>query len=140
MVHLVPKLQGVRSTKPKTPPPSATEDPMTQVRLNKLFIQVTPISKLYTDDTGCFPIHDQSVNQYIMIVYHCDANLILAVPFNTSKVMHRLIEYNKIMQRLSGHKLTVEFQIIDNESSIEYNRVIMKIWDINYQLVPPNTH
>ena len=98
------------------------------------------ISKLYTDDTGRFPIHAHSGNQYIMITYHCDKNLILAVPFKTRKDMQRLIAYDKIMQRLSDHKLTEELQIIDNEASTEYKRVIKKKWNTNYQLVPPNTH
>ena len=75
-----------------------------------------------------------------MIVYHCNANLILAVPFKTRKDNHRLKAYDKLMQRLSYHKLTVDLQILDNEASAEYKRLIKKKWNINYQLVPPNTH
>ena len=90
---------------------------MPQVQSNELFLQLMPISKLYNDDTGRFPIHTRNGNQYIMIVYHCDANLILAVTFKTRKDMHRLIAYNKIMQRLSDHKLTVDLQILDNKAS-----------------------
>ena len=75
-----------------------------------------------------------------MIAYHRDANIILAVPFKTRKDIHRLKTYNKIMQRLSDHKLNLELQILDNEASAEYKRVIKKKWNINYQLVPPNTH
>ena len=67
---------------------------------------------MYNGDTGRFPIRARSVNQYIMIVYHCDANLILAVPFNTSKYIQCLISYNKIMQILRDHKLNVELKII----------------------------
>ena len=61
-----------------------------------------------------------------MIAYHCDANLIIAVPFKTRKDIHRLIAYNKIMQILSDHKLNVEIQILDNEDIIEYKRFIKK--------------
>ena len=75
-----------------------------------------------------------------MIVYHCNTNLILMVPFKTRKDTNSLKEYDKIMQRLSDHKLTVDLQIIDNEASVEYKRVIKKKWKINYQLVPPNTY
>ena len=119
MGHLVQKRQGLRSTKPKPQPTSSPEEPMPQVRSNELFLQVTPISKLYTDDTGHFPIHDRSGNQYIIIAYHCDANLILAVPFKTRKYTYRLIANDKIMQRLSDHKLTVDLQILDNEAITE---------------------
>ena len=54
--------------------------------------------------------------------------------------MHRLLAYDKPMQRLHDHKLTVNLQILDNKASAEYKRVIKKKWNANYQLVPPNTH
>ena len=56
MVHLVQKHRVEKSTKPKPPQPSATEEPMPHLQSNELFLQVKPISKLYNDDTGCFPI------------------------------------------------------------------------------------
>ena len=54
--------------------------------------------------------------------------------------MHRLLAYDKIMQRLSDNKLIIDLKIIDNEASGEYKRAIKKKWNDNYQLVPPNTH
>ena len=113
---------------------------MPQFQSNKLFLQVTPIIKLYTDDTGRFPIPARSGHQYVMIAYHCNTNLILAVPFKTRKDTHRLKSYDKIMQRLSDHNLTVDLKILENEASAEYKRVINMKWNINYQSVPPNTH
>ena len=68
---------------------------MPKVRSNDIFIQVTPISKLYTDDTGRFPVHACSGHQYVMIAYRCNANLILAVPFKTRKDTHRLKAHDK---------------------------------------------
>ena len=124
MGHLVQKRQGVRSTNTNPQPPSSPEEPMPQVQYNELFLQVTPISKFYTDDTGRFPVHACSVHQCIMITYHCDKNLILAVTFKTRKDTHRLKSYNKIIQRLSNHNMTVDLQIIENEASVEYKRVI----------------
>ena len=102
--------------------------------------KVTLISKLYTDDTGRFPVHARSGNQYIMIAYHCDANLILAEPFPSRKDKHRLLAYGKPMQRLRKNKLTVDLQILENEASAEYKRDITEKWNAKYQLVPPNTH
>ena len=117
MGHLVQKRQGVRSTKTKLTGKSPQEQKLPQVRSNELHIHVTPISKLYTDDTGCFPIHAYSGNQYIMIAYHCDSNLILAEPFSSRKDAHQLLAYNKIMQRLTNNNLSVDLQILDNEAS-----------------------
>ena len=87
---------------------------MPQVRYNELFLKVAPISKLYTDNTGRFPIPARSGHQYAMITYHCDTNMILAVLFKTRKDTHRLQAYNKIMQRLRNHKLRVDLQIMEN--------------------------
>ena len=101
---------------------------------------VTPISKLYTDDTGRFPVHARSGNIYIMISYYCNANLILVEPFSSRKDAHRLLAYNKIMQRLTDNKLCVDLQILDNEASEEYKRSIKNKWNAKYQLVPPHTH
>ena len=136
MGHLVQKRQGVRYTKPKPPTTSSPEEPILRIRSNELFIKVTPISKLYTDDTGRFPIHARSGNQYIMIAYHCDANLILALPFKSRKDTHRLLAYDKLMQILRDHELTVDLQILDNEASAEYKKVIKKNGTllINYYL------
>ena len=140
MGHLVQKIQGVRSTKPKLTKTSSPELKLPQVRSNELQIQVTPISKLYTDNTGRSPIHYRSGNQYIMIAYHCDANLILVNPFSSRKDMHRLLAYDRIMQRLTNNKLLVNLQILNNEASAEYKRAIMMKCNANDQLVPLNTH
>ena len=140
MLNLVQKRQGVRSTRPKLPTTSSPDQQLSRVRSNELYIQVTPISKLYNDDTGRFPVHACSGNQYIMIAHQCDANLILAGPFTSRKDKNRLLAYDNIMRRLLNNKLTVDLQILDNEASAEYKRAITEKWNANYQLVPPNTH
>ena len=56
------------------------------------------------------------------------------------KNMHRLLAYNKIMQRLTGNKLSMDLQMLDNEASTEYKRSIKTNWNAKYQLVPPHTH
>ena len=107
MGHLVQKRQGVRSSNMKTPA-SLQQHILPQVKSNELHVFVTPISKLYIDDTGRFPVHERSGNRYIMIAYHCNANLILVEPFSSRKDAHRLLAYNKIMQRLTNNKLCVD--------------------------------
>ena len=86
--------------------PARTHTP--QVKSNELHVFITPISKLYTDNTGRFPVHAHSGNRYIMIAHHCDANLILAEPFSSRKDASRLLDYNKIMQQLTDNKLCVD--------------------------------
>ena len=64
----------------------------------------------------------------------------LAKPFASRNDKHRILAYDKIMQRLINNKLTVDLKILDNEASVEYKQAITEKWNANYQLVPPNMH
>ncbi|KAL7550017.1 hypothetical protein ACHAWF_017143 [Thalassiosira exigua] len=137
--------QGVRSTKPKArptlaPAPPPTPDPEAGKRSNELHIRVEHISKLYTDDTGRFPIRSRSGKQYIMIAYHCDSGAILACPFKSRRDRHRLEAYDSIMERIKSKGFDVDLQILDNEASAEYKKLITDKWNATFQLVPPNMH
>ena len=140
MGHLAQQRQNIRSTKPKTPfaspPPSAAP----QAPSNELFIRVLPISKLYTDDTGRFPVKARSGNQYVMIAHHADGNLILQQAFKTRSDKHRIEAYNAIMTRLAARGLVVDLQILDNEASAAYKHAITVTWKCKFQLVPPDMH
>ena len=147
---MVQTRQNVRSTKPKvaarpvcvTVSENSDTDPVLAKNslVNELHIHVQPLSKLYTDDTGRFPIRSRSGNQYIMIAYHCNSNAILAELFKTRSDKHRLIAYNTIMQQLKDRRLLVDLQILDNESSKAYKHTITSDWGIKFQLVPPHIH
>ena len=76
-----------------------------------MHIKTTHISKLYTDDTGRFLVISRTGNQYIMVAYHCDANAIMAVPFNSCKDKDHMVAYNTIMQRLKDINMLVHLQI-----------------------------
>ena len=97
MGHLAQQRQNIRSTKPKSPIAPALPAASPAAPSNELFIHVLPISKLYTDDTGRFPVKARSGNQYVMIAYHADGNLILQQAFKTSRNKHRIEAYNAIM-------------------------------------------
>ncbi len=80
--HLAQMHQNVLSTNsqpkscPNPPPIIKTPTPL-PIALQEVFLRVYPISKLYTDDTGHFPVRAHSGNEYVMIAYHMDRNLIL---------------------------------------------------------------
>ena len=75
--HLTQSGQCARSTKPKPEP--VPRPPMTKSK--ELYITTEPISKLYTDDMGRFPVCSRSGNNFIMLSYHVDTNVILVEPF-----------------------------------------------------------
>jgi hypothetical protein len=54
------------------------------------------------DNTGRFPIKARSGNQYVMIAYHEDGNLILQQAFKNKKDAHRTAAYNAIVMRLAA--------------------------------------
>ena len=95
-VRMVQSYQGVRSTKKNTPPTISIKKGIFEIALEEaemgditppiktkeLNIWDEPISKLYTDDCGQFPIRSWSGNEYIMISYHSDSNTILQEPFS----------------------------------------------------------
>ena len=99
-----------------------------------------PISTLYTDETGRFPIRSRTGNQYLMVAYHYDTNAILIDPFQTREDRHRIPAYTRIMTRLKTRGHVVDHQVLDNEASKEYRRHVNDIWKATYQLVPPNVH
>jgi hypothetical protein len=82
MGHLAQHHQNVRSTKPKPTllAPLAVLPPPIEMLSNQVFVVTKPLSKLFTKDTGCFPIRACSGNQYVMIAFHANGNLILHPP------------------------------------------------------------
>jgi len=99
-----------------------------------------PLSKLFADDTGCFPVRARSGNQYVMIAFHADGNLVLQQAFKSKSDQHRTAAYNAIMTRLAARGLSVDLQILDNEASSAYKEAITFKWNATFQLVPPDMH
>jgi hypothetical protein len=92
--HLAQQCQNVRSTKPKHPTllppttlPTAVPSPK-DMSSNQVFIKVYPLSRLYTDNTGRFLIRAHSGNQYAMIAFQADGNLILQQAFKSKSDRH----------------------------------------------------
>jgi hypothetical protein len=136
--HLAQTRQNVRSSKPPpvTRPPFAPLSPPDD-NAKEIFIKIYPLNKLYSDDTGRFPVRTRSGNQYIMIAYHTAGNLILQQAFPTKADKHRIPAFNNIMTRLT---LSVDLNIRDNEASADFKRVITETWWAKFQLVPPDMH
>jgi hypothetical protein len=142
MGHLAQQRQNVRSTKPKlpTPAPLVVRPAPVATPSNQVFIMRQLLSKLYTNNTGRFPIRACSGNQYVMIAFHANGNLILQQAFKTKSDCHCIAAYNAIMTCLAAQGLSVDLQIFDNEASSAYKEAIIFKWNATFQLVPPNMH
>jgi hypothetical protein len=99
-----------------------------------------PLSKLFTDDTGRFPGRARSGNQYAMIAFHANGNLILWQAFKSKSNRHQIAAYNAIMTCLAARGLSVDLQILDNEASSANKEAITFKWNATFQLVPPDMH
>jgi hypothetical protein len=144
MGHLAQQGQNVCSTKPKLPATApmlpSVSPPEAIVASNLVIVTVVPLSRLYTDNTGRFPVRACSGNQYVMIAYHANGNLILQQAFPTKSDCHRLASYNSIMTRLVAQGLLVDLQILNNKVSAAYKQAITFTWKAEFQLVPPDMH
>jgi hypothetical protein len=142
MDHLAQQRQNVRSTKakPTLPAPLAVLPPPGEVPSNQVFVVTKPLSKLFTNDTGRSPVRALSGNQYVMIAFHANGNLILQQAFKSKSNCHRLAAYNTIMTQLVVRGLSVDLQILDNKASAAYKEAITFKWNTTFQLVPQDMH
>jgi hypothetical protein len=142
MDHLAQQRQNVRSTKvkPTLPAPLAVLPPPVETPSNQVFVVTKPPSKLFTNDTGRFPVRAHSGNQYIMIAFNADGNLILQQAFKSKSDRHRIAACNTIMMHLAERGLSVDLQILYNKASATYKEAITFIWNATFQLVPPDMH
>ena len=115
--------QDVHSTKPK-PIPSTPAGEVAQIssdipatKSNELFIIVKPVSKLYTNDMGRFPIRSRSGHRYIILVLHCDSNAILVETFQSRHDQHHIVSYRHIMTRLRERGYVVDLKVLYNIAS-----------------------
>ena len=76
-VHLTKSIEGVCSTKPRSP----SDTKLPAVKSQELLIQVDPIRNLYTDDMGRFSVFSCIGNQYIMLAFYINTNAILVELF-----------------------------------------------------------
>jgi hypothetical protein len=107
---------------------------------NEFYITDLPLAKLYTDNTWRLPIQAHSSNQYIMITYHSQQNVILCTPYANRTNKHGLAAYNSIMCRLANRGHNVDLKILDNKVSTKFKSTIEDMWKVQYQLIPSNVH
>ncbi len=142
MGHLAQQRQSVWliKAKPTSPVPLAVLPPPVEMPSNQVFVVTKLLSKLFTNDMGCFPVRACFGNQYFMIAFHANSNLILQQAFKSKSNHHRIAVYNTIMTHLAARRLSVDLQILDNKASAAYKEAITFKWNATFQLVPPDIH
>ena len=83
---------------------------------NQIFLKVTEFSnKIYTDQTGFFPVTSNRGYKYIIITYDYDSNNILAEPFKSRTSLHIKHAYKNMQKLLCSRELTPKMHVLNNE-------------------------
>ena len=82
-------------------------------RTHQLFPKVTKCSiKIFTDQTGRFPITSSRGYKYIMIAYDYDSNKILADPIKSRASLHIKNAYQTMRKILCSRGLTPRTHVL----------------------------
>ena len=95
--------------------PTAPPHPTTNSK--EIHVRIETISKLYTNNMGCFPVQSRSGNYFVMLTYHVDSNVILVDPFQSHHDFNSLAAANRIMSQLQKNGHNVDLQILDKKCS-----------------------
>jgi hypothetical protein len=105
----------------------------------QVFTSIESTGRIYTDQTGCFPVRSSQGNNYILVAYDYDSNAILTEPLKNRQGAEILRAYTKIIDYLKIRGFKPDHHWLDNETS-----QAMKTFDranaIQLQLVPPHIH
>ena len=136
--HMKADRKNVRSTKND----SAREMTTTpQVREYEYYVKTIELTgKLYSDQTGRFPVISSKGNKYIMIIYDHDSNAILARPLKTKSGHEQLKNLKEVHQYLNKRGIHPKIHVMDNECSQATKDYIIHTKKIDLLLVPPYMH
>ena len=131
--------ENVRSNK-LLPNQECHEMTTTEVRHHEFFIKTVELSgKIYSDQTGRFPLTSSNGNRYVMVVYDNDSNSILVEPLKSRSAEHLLAATAKMHIFLRERVIHPKIHIMDNECSSTVQSYL-KNNNVELQLVPPNLH
>ena len=95
--------------------------------------------KMYTDQTGKFPVTSYKGNQYIMVLFETSSNIILVEAMRSRTSGEMVRAYQVLVDRLKVCNISPTRHILDNECSAELKEAIVDN-EMTFQLVPPHDH
>ena len=114
--------------------PQATQSENT----NLLFFKKVDLSwKIYTDQTGRFPVTSSKGDEYILVNYHFDSNTIHDEPLKTISGLDITAAYQKLHSLLTSRGLRPHLHILDNECP-NVLKIFMRELNEKFQIVPPH--
>jgi hypothetical protein len=138
-------LDQVRKNKQSTALQAIEEDepfPTQQTTTNICYTSCLPqpvTGKMYSDQTGRFPIPSRSGNNYMFVLYDYDSNSIHAEPIPNRESQTILKAYKCVLDKLNRAGLHPKLHHLDNECSSALKEFFVDN-HIDYQLAPPGMH
>lgn len=109
-------------------------------RTHFVYPSCLPLSgKIYTDQTGQFPVESKSGNKYLFVLYDYDSNYVAAQPIPSRTALQLKNAYQTIIRKLKLCGLTPKLQKLDNEAS-KLLQDYMEEEGIDFQLTPAGSH
>jgi hypothetical protein len=137
--HLRQQYQNIRSTR-QAPPRTTTAPAILAERTNDVFSTVyQPTGRIYTDQTGRFPVTSSRGNRYIMIMYDYDSNAILSHPMKNRSTNELTQACSNLLDLLLAKGIRPKLHRLDNEAPAKLKALIVSK-GLQYQLVPPGIH
>ena len=104
-----------------------------------LAIHFTVTRKIYYNLTGAFPYNSRRGNQYVLILYYYDGNIILSRAINNNQAANIHDAWKHLHSILKYKRDAPILYIMDNEASNDMKEA-MKQYEISYQLAPTHVH
>ena len=93
----------------------------------------------YTDLTGRFPCRSSSGNEYVLVAYHFDGNLVMGKALKNRRAETITATWQAMHTMFSVAGVAPNTYVMDNEISQEFITALTQN-ETKYQLVPPHTH
>ena len=71
--------------------------------------------KMYTDQTGKFPVTSFRGYQYIMVLFEIDSNNIIVEPMKSRSTGNMILAYQTLVDRLKEKGIHPKMHLLDNE-------------------------
>ena len=95
--------------------------------------------KVFTDQTGKFPVTSSKGSKYAMVLFAHNINAILAKPIKNRSQEEIMRATKKLHEYLTDRGFKPQVQILDNECP-EALKKYFRENNVTYQLVPPHIH
>ena len=118
-----------------------TEPPPAPVRAKNLisFKIIELGGKVFSDQTGRFPITSSKGSKYVMVLFSQDINAILAKAMKNRSQAEMIRVTTKMHEHLTNRGFKPHVQILDNECP-EALKIYFRKNDVKFQLGPPHLH